>query len=220
MWFDVQRHQKLNRTELLHYKVNISSLDDGQAVQQLYLCISFWFFASFFQPQWQLRSQFPGLKTTLLPSRCAHLHFKLVPVKMDPFPPQGVNHINDSRRGKKGKSQLILSIVLILWYLHAVTCFIVFFYLLYMGVQEDCVFWQQDKSMYTVGTLRMKPNIFLKKLLQTGRKHGENVFKFTKTSLFYHYFIVIIINFLLIASAVLPPPAAWTLITLSCLTCA
>lgn len=48
---------------------------------------------------------------------------------------------------------------------------------------------------------------FFKKLLQTWRKHSENVFKFTKTSLFYRYFIVIIINLLLIASAVLPPPA-------------
>lgn len=38
-----------------------------------------------------------GLKTTLLPSRCALLDLMLVPITIDPFPPQGGNHMNDSR---------------------------------------------------------------------------------------------------------------------------
>lgn len=105
MWFDVQRHQKLNRT--------FTSSQRGEYFQSgrragcpaallAHLTLFFLPLDSFFQPQQQLRSQRPELKTTLMPSRCALLDLMLVPIRMDPFPPQGGNHINDCRRGKKG----------------------------------------------------------------------------------------------------------------------
>lgn len=95
-----------NSTEhlLLHSKANISSMDDGQAVQQLGSCILLWslpldsfFFPAFFQPK-PNPNQCPGLKLTLMPFRCALLDLMLAPIRMDPLPPQGGNPINDSTR--------------------------------------------------------------------------------------------------------------------------